>query len=428
MRIFLLVALTLVINELNAQFTCSTVDISPEAKVTKVGQGTSTLLMSEFLYDDLKAYYNNIKVYEKSRVWKRGNTEIGRGKDILVSPTTKTRYSVEITYDLVQTPNSFTVSRANNCKVGLAFDVEPRIPPTANAGPDKRLVCYGESTQLNGSATGMSPPFSYRWTPSSGLSSTTIANPIATPIATTTYNLSVTDKNGLIGYDQVVVFVPSDDPTPDILGSSLVYEPCPNSNNRYSYSLNSIPINAASFSWQTNHGSITSYTYSGNRIVGIEVTLGVTPAVFSARSSGNSVNFISPENLIITCTATYSCGQKIGVKSSELRQSSCAIKPKPIANPPIQESLLREDAEDAIQIFPNPSTGKVTVSYTITAPTDVNVVVYDLSGRVVTQKSLGQKTAGSYENELLISEKPGQYLLQVQTDFKKEVVKVIIID
>lgn len=81
-----------------------------------------------------------------------------------------------------------------------------------------------------------------------------------------------------------------------------------------------------------------------------------------------------------------------------------------------------------VSVYPNPTTGIVTVSYTITAPTDVNVVVYDLIGRVVTQKSLGQKTAGSYEDELLINNKPGQYLLQVQTDFKKDVVKVIIID
>ncbi|HRG09022.1 MAG TPA: T9SS type A sorting domain-containing protein, partial [Cyclobacteriaceae bacterium] len=79
-----------------------------------------------------------------------------------------------------------------------------------------------------------------------------------------------------------------------------------------------------------------------------------------------------------------------------------------------------------VSVYPNPTTGKVTVSYTITATTNVTVVVYDLSGRVVTQKSLGQKIPGSYENELLISDKPGQYVLQVQTDFKKEVVKVVV--
>ena len=79
-----------------------------------------------------------------------------------------------------------------------------------------------------------------------------------------------------------------------------------------------------------------------------------------------------------------------------------------------------------VSVYPNPTTGKVTVSYTITATTDVNVVVYDLSGRVVSQKSLGQKTAGSYENELLINSKPGQYLLQIQTKLNTEVIKVVV--
>lgn len=79
-----------------------------------------------------------------------------------------------------------------------------------------------------------------------------------------------------------------------------------------------------------------------------------------------------------------------------------------------------------VSVYPNPTTGKVTVSYLITSTTDVNILVYDLNGRVVIQKSLGQKTPGSYESELVISDKPGQYLLQVQTKLKTEVAKVVV--
>ena len=59
---------------------------------------------------------------------------------------------------------------------------------TANAGPDV-AVCEGDSTQLN--ATG---GVSYNWSPTAGLSNSNIANPIATPSATTTYSVTVTTQ------------------------------------------------------------------------------------------------------------------------------------------------------------------------------------------------------------------------------------------
>ncbi|MBP9882006.1 MAG: choice-of-anchor L domain-containing protein [Chitinophagales bacterium] len=61
-------------------------------------------------------------------------------------------------------------------------------PTPVNGGNDQE-VCFGQSVQLNASnAT------SYSWTPATGLSSTTVPNPTATPTVTTTYY--VTGVNG----------------------------------------------------------------------------------------------------------------------------------------------------------------------------------------------------------------------------------------
>jgi PKD repeat protein len=59
--------------------------------------------------------------------------------------------------------------------------------PVANAGSNQS-ICNGASTQLNASGGQ-----SYSWTPSIGLSNANIANPIATPTATTTYTVQVTN-------------------------------------------------------------------------------------------------------------------------------------------------------------------------------------------------------------------------------------------
>ncbi|MGE0562119.1 MAG: gliding motility-associated C-terminal domain-containing protein [Flavobacteriales bacterium] len=73
--------------------------------------------------------------------------------------------------------------------------------PIANAGIDITIV-EGNSTQLNASGGG-----TYVWTPSIGLSDTTISSPIANPVTTTTYYLTVTSADGCISTDSVIVTV-----------------------------------------------------------------------------------------------------------------------------------------------------------------------------------------------------------------------------
>lgn len=79
-------------------------------------------------------------------------------------------------------------------------------PFAANAGADK-TVAPGGSTLLDGSATGGTAPYTYTWSPATGLSSTTVAQPTATPSATTTYTLTVKDSLNNTATDTMVVTV-----------------------------------------------------------------------------------------------------------------------------------------------------------------------------------------------------------------------------
>ncbi len=73
--------------------------------------------------------------------------------------------------------------------------------PIVNAGTDA-TVCKGETAQLNGSGT-----TSYTWVPISGLSNPNIANPTATPTATTVYTIVGTSPQGCSNSDAATVFV-----------------------------------------------------------------------------------------------------------------------------------------------------------------------------------------------------------------------------
>jgi gliding motility-associated-like protein len=76
---------------------------------------------------------------------------------------------------------------------------------TVSAGPDRSIVA-GESTPIIAIASG-GVPSSILWTPSTGLSSTTTLNTVANPMTTTTYTITITNSQGCVAEDDVVVTV-----------------------------------------------------------------------------------------------------------------------------------------------------------------------------------------------------------------------------
>jgi hypothetical protein len=69
---------------------------------------------------------------------------------------------------------------------------------TANAG-SPQAYCTGGSVTIGGSPTasgGSGTGYTYNWSPSTGLSSSTVANPVASPTSTQTYSVTVTDSLG----------------------------------------------------------------------------------------------------------------------------------------------------------------------------------------------------------------------------------------
>ncbi|MBC7411006.1 MAG: gliding motility-associated C-terminal domain-containing protein, partial [Bacteroidia bacterium] len=78
---------------------------------------------------------------------------------------------------------------------------------STNAGSPQTIGCGSTSVTLNSTVTGGTPTYFYSWFPTTGLSSTTIANPIANPTATTTYSLTITDGSGCLAISNVTITV-----------------------------------------------------------------------------------------------------------------------------------------------------------------------------------------------------------------------------
>ncbi len=101
---------------------------------------------------------------------------------------------------------TYTITDFNGCTASCTFTITVNPLPTANAGTDA-VIILGNSTTLNGTATGGNPPYAYAWSPAASLSDPLIANPVATPAVTTIYTLTVVDTYGCYDSDEVTVTV-----------------------------------------------------------------------------------------------------------------------------------------------------------------------------------------------------------------------------
>jgi len=92
----------------------------------------------------------------------------------------------------IQDTMSFTVLGTDQfgCQNSSSVTVWQLDPPNVTVNPDT-VICLGQSVNLL--ATGGT---SYVWSPAAGLSSTSIPNPVATPMSSTTYTVTVGNPSG----------------------------------------------------------------------------------------------------------------------------------------------------------------------------------------------------------------------------------------
>ncbi|RYZ19891.1 MAG: PKD domain-containing protein, partial [Sphingobacteriales bacterium] len=95
----------------------------------------------------------------------------------------------------------FIAGTVNGCYDTVVHNIRVNASPTVRASNDVN-ICLGSNTRL--SAVSTSP---LNWSPTTGLSCTTCADPIATPLISTPYVVQATNAAGCFGYDTVVVTV-----------------------------------------------------------------------------------------------------------------------------------------------------------------------------------------------------------------------------
>ncbi|MBI4947450.1 MAG: gliding motility-associated C-terminal domain-containing protein [Bacteroidetes bacterium] len=97
---------------------------------------------------------------------------------------------------------TITVTDVNGCSQTQIVSVTQTPGITASASASFYTIAIGDSTTLTGSGG-----VTYQWSPSTGLSDPAISNPVATPLQTTIYCVTVADANGCSGSDCITINV-----------------------------------------------------------------------------------------------------------------------------------------------------------------------------------------------------------------------------
>lgn len=125
----------------------------------------------------------------------------------------------------------------------------PAFIAKAHADPDS--ICQGQYSQLSVTIQGGPGPFTYSWSPASSLSNPTIPDPLATPLVTTMYRLTVQDQWLNTSTDSIWVFVGTIPPPPSPISGPV--DICADS--VCSYSVQQAPV-ATSYSWTVPAGAV----------------------------------------------------------------------------------------------------------------------------------------------------------------------------
>ncbi len=204
-----------------------------------------------------------------------GRSTIGDGAAEYAGNMDEIRFwSVARTQDEIQAYMNISVATNSNglyayYRLDDAATSSTVLDATSN-GNNATLTNWGSSKFLASTLTGFNN-YTFTWSPSSGLSSTTGSSVTATPTINTNYSVSVSNGTCSASGSKTISVTPA----PSISGQPAAYSVCTGSNATFSVTAN----NATSYQWQFSGNNGSSWTaltnsapYSGTTTTTLTIT------------------------------------------------------------------------------------------------------------------------------------------------------------
>ena len=337
---------------------------------------------------------------------------------------------------------TYTYTSINGCVGTDIQSVTVSTAPSANAGIDITLAC-GAPGQAIGSASvfGMT----YSWTPTSGLNNPNISNPIAQPILTTLYTVTVSDTvAGCSATDNVLVTV-TGGPTLTVSSDTII---C------YGSSVTLTAGGGTSYLWSTGDttSSITATptisnayivtVYAGGCADSDTIFVDVNNPVVNL---GNDIFTLPSQSVILDAGVGFAAYlwstadttqtiivDSVGIGPNNPTSFSVTVTDNIgcMASDTVEITFVTgiEDINKRISItlFPNPTKGIVTITVEGYSGSNINMEIADIRGRLVYKENT-HFINNKYTKQIDLSTNPkGVYFIRFfNNDFNK-VEKIII--
>lgn len=249
---------------------------------------------------------------------------------------------------------------------------DPCPLPSVVVDDQPLITCPGVPANINPviDTGGAIAPLTFAWSPATGLSDTSILNPVASPTVNTTYTLTVTDNNGFEFTTTVDVEI---DNTPAPVAAFSFVD-----SNGVAYFTN-ISSNGTSYTWTFGDGSGSTQASPSN-----------------SYATGGSYD--------VTLIANNNCG------SDTITQS-------------ITVTAIRTLSVDlGVKVYPNPGNGTFVVTAGTQGGDNLNMTVINMAGQ---QVYTGTIKPGKQEVDLS-SLNQGVYFVRVEAEQGNQVIKLII--
>lgn len=180
-------------------------------------------------------------------------------------------YAGSLPWTMFDPIGSNTLTAPGVSATSVAISGVSNVPPSVSVSPASATICNGGTEPLTATPTG-DAPFTYSWSPSTGLSATTGASVNASPVntgtatATVVYTVTMTDGNGFTATNTTTINVNPQEPISGTLsvceGSNVTLTPTTPGGNWTSATPAVGTINATSGLFQGIDQGTTAVTYT----------------------------------------------------------------------------------------------------------------------------------------------------------------------
>ena len=293
----------------------------------------------------------------------------------LVSPTVTTQYNV-------------TASDGSGTAQGNVTVTVTAVPLSATASAAPSVICSGQSSQLNVSPAGGSGSYTYSWTSVPAGFTSSLQNPVVSPIVATQYLVQVSDGTQSIdAQTNVAVNQPATAAAGNDTTCAWITTQVP---------LNGIALNYSTVLWTTSGSGTFS---AANALTG-----NYLPSL-ADKTDGNVT-------LTLTASAQFPC-------SNAAADMRIIHFDGPIGMGDLQNTTI------SMVISPNPTTGYFTVRTSGLVNEIATVSVSDLHGRIFVQRVFDCSKITPEQFEMSGSPR-GLYLVKIQTSNESVVRKLVI--